>query len=142
MPFIAWSPGKIQAGTTDHIAAFWDFLPTACDMADIETPEGLDGISYLPALFDKKQEKHDYLYWEFHEQGGKQAIRKGDWKAIRLQVAKVPVPVTELYNLADDQGEENNVADKYPEIVKEMNDIFAIARTSNPDWPLLASEKK
>jgi arylsulfatase A-like enzyme len=142
MPFIAWSPGKIQAGTTDHIAAFWDFLPTACDLAGLDSPDGIDGISYAPTLFGKKQKEHDYLYWEFHEQGGKQAIRKGDWKAVRLNVAREENPPTELYYLAEDPGEQNNVADKYPEIVKEMNDIFATARTSNPDWPLLITEKK
>jgi len=142
MPFIAWSPGKIQAGTTNHIAAFWDFLPTACELAGVNAPEGIDGISYAPAVFGKKQNQHNYLYWEFHEQGGKQAIRKGDWKAIRLNVSREEHPVTELYNLANDPGEENNVADKYPEIVQEMDDIFATARTSDPDWPLLVKEKQ
>jgi len=144
VPFIAWWPGKITPSTeTAHLSAFWDFMPTACELAGVPGPAGIDGISYLPALMGKNQkQKHEYLYWEFHEQGGKQAVRKDNWKAVRLNVSREGNPATELYNLAEDPGEKNNVADKYPEILNEMNDIFATARTSNPDWPLLVKEKK
>ena len=117
-------------------------MPTALEIADIDNPVEIDGISYLPTLLNKKQKQHDYLYWEFHERGGKQAIRKGNWKAVKLQVSKNLNPDIELYNLLDDPGEQNNIADKHPEIIKEMINIFANARTADPNWPLLANEKK
>ncbi len=142
IPFIAWNPGTIKPGLSDHIAAFWDFMPTALELAEVSAPEEIDGISYMPALLNKKQNQHDYLYWEFHERGGKQAVRKGDWKAVKLWVSKEDNPKIELYNLIDDPGEKNNVADKYPEIIEEMIDIFASARTADPNWPLLAKEKR
>ena len=126
---------------TDHISAFWDVLPTFCDIAKTKSPKNIDGISFLPAMLGKKQMAHDYLYWEFHERGGKQAIRKGDWKAVKLQVSKIDNPDIELYNLINDPGEQNNIADKHPEIINEMIDIFATARTADPNWPLLAKEK-
>ena len=77
VPFIARWPGKIEPGSqTDHVSAFWDFMPTVCELAGIETPDITDGISYLPAMLGQPQQKHDHLYFEFHEQGGKQAVIK------------------------------------------------------------------
>lgn len=129
VPLIVWAPGKIIAGrTSEHISAFWDFLPTACDIAGIEKPENIDGLSLLPELFGEKQPKHEYLYWEFFEQGGKQAIRWGDWKAIRLNMHENPEGSLELYNLKNDLSEENNVAAEYPEIVQQAEQILKKAR--------------
>ncbi|MCJ7730381.1 MAG: arylsulfatase, partial [Sedimentisphaerales bacterium] len=91
VPMLARWPGKIKAGSvTSHISAFWDFLPTCCELVGIETPPNFDGISMLPTLLGqtRKQKKHEFLYWEFHEQGKKQAVRMGDWKGVRLNVAK------------------------------------------------------
>jgi arylsulfatase A len=122
-PLIAWWPGRIAGGrTTDHASAFWDFVPTACELANIPAPEDTDGISYLPTLLGRpgEQAQHDYLYWEFHEQGGKQAVRRGDWKAVRLNTKRPGRSVVELYNLAEDLGEERNVAGEHPETVAEL----------------------
>ena len=125
VPMIAYWPGKIKANTTsNHISAFWDVLPTVCDIAQIETPKNIDGISFLPELLDNKQDKHDYLYWEFHERGGKQAVRLGKWKGIRLKMANNQDAPIELYNLTDDIGEQNNVANSNPEIVAKISDIM------------------
>jgi len=138
VPLIARWPGHIAAGSgTNHACAFWDFLPTCCDLAGVTPPEGIDGISILPTLLGKpeEQEKHPYLYWEFHEQGKKQAVRMGDWKAVRLNVAKDPNAPIELYNLKDDLGEERNVADQHPEIVEKMAEIMRTARTPSERWP-------
>ncbi len=140
VPMIAKWPGQIQAGSTsDHISAFWDVLPTACEMAGKEAPAGTDGISFLPALLGQAgQRQHAYLYWEFHEQGKKQAVRKGDWKAVRTGLAKNPEAPVELYNLAEDPGEERNVADQHPERVREMREIMQKEHVEDPVWPFFA----
>ena len=125
VPLVAWWPGKIEPGTTSgHISAFYDFLPTACEIAQISPPQNIDGISYLPELLGKEQKAHDFLYWEFHEGGGKQAARVGDWKAIRLDMGNNPDAAIELYDLAKDEGEQNNVAHDNPEIAKQMAEIM------------------
>jgi arylsulfatase A-like enzyme len=138
VPHIAKWPGKIKAGrTTDHLSAFWDFFPTACEVAGIEPPEYVDGISYLPELLGKKQPKHEYLYWEFPAAGGKQAIRKGKWKAIRNNLYDNPEAPVELYNLKKDVAESDNIAEQHPEKVEEMKKLMEEARTYDPNWKLL-----
>ena len=135
VPMIAWWPGSIQPGkVTDHVSAFWDFLPTACDIAGIEQPEGTDGISYLPVLLGEEQEKHDFLYWEFFEQGGKQAVRKDQWKAVRLSMNDEPNAPMEIYNLEEDLSENQDVAADNPEIVSVMDSIMKTARTESPHF--------
>lgn len=132
VPMIAAWPGKIRPGsTTELVSAFWDVFPTFSDIAGIETPEGLDGISFLPTLLGHEdlQENHEYLYWEFHEKGGRQAIRKGDWKAVKYDVFGGADVAIKLYDLTTDIGEQNNVAEKNPEVIKEMKTLFENART-------------
>ena len=133
VPMIVKWPGKVQPNSkSDHVSAFWDVFPTFSEIVGINTPNNLDGISFLPTLLQNgNQEEHDYLYWEFHEQGGRQAIRKGDWKAVKYDVLKNPGAPMELYNLAEDVSEENNVAQSHPEVVKEMQAIFETARTDS-----------
>lgn len=125
VPMVAYWPGKINANaTSNHISAFWDFLPTVCEIAEIETPQNIDGISFLKELLGKKQKTHDYLYWEFHEQGGKQAVRLGKWKGVRLNMSNNSEAPIELYNLTTDEGEQNNVANENPEIIERIADIM------------------
>lgn len=135
-PFLARWPGRIKPGaTSDHISAHWDFFPTACDLAGVEAPRGLDGISLLPALLGKTQKSHDYLYWEFHERGGKRAVRfgpEGRWKAIQLNLNKAgPDGPVALYDLAGDPREEKDLAAKRPDLVKRARAIFDEAHTEN-----------
>lgn len=138
VPLIARWKGKIKAGTeTDHASAFWDFLPTICEITGIPLPENIDGISYLPALKGEKQEQHRYLYWEFHEHGGKQAVIKGEWKAVRLNVQNKPANQPELYNLSSDPGEQNNVAKDNPGIVKELELIMNEAHKEDTLWTFI-----
>ncbi|CAM4276696.1 arylsulfatase [Zobellia nedashkovskayae] len=132
VPMIAAWPGKIRPGsTTELVSAFWDVFPTFSEIAGIETPEGLDGISFLPTLLGHEdlQKNHEYLYWEFHEKGGRQAIRKGDWKAVKYDVFGGADVAIKLYDLTTDIGEQNNVAQKNPEVIKEMKTLFENART-------------
>ncbi len=130
-PMIAWWPGKIRTGTTsDHVSAFWDVMPTFAELAGSESPEHTDGISFLPVLLgEKDQKKHDYLYWEFHEKGGRQAVRKDDWKLVRYHVLDSTKTTTELYDLKTDIGEEHNAAEEYPEAVRDLLKLMKEART-------------
>jgi arylsulfatase A len=138
VPFIAWWPGKIESGTTsDHISYFPDMMPTFSELAGAYVPPNIDGISMVPTLLGRgDQQQHDYLYWEFHAQGGKQAIRKGDWKAVRLNVRADRNSPIELYNLAEDIAEEHDVSVDHPEIVEEMDKLFYKAHVPSELFPL------
>ncbi|MGB5668756.1 MAG: arylsulfatase [Maribacter sp.] len=134
VPMIVRWPGKIEPGSmTDHISAFWDVFPTFTNIIEEKNPENLDGISFLPTLLNNSndQKQHEYLYWEFHEKGGRQAVRKGNWKAVKYNVLKNPNAPLELYNLMEDIGEENNIAADHPDIVKQMEVILKKARTTS-----------
>ncbi|WP_218939726.1 arylsulfatase [Lutibacter citreus] len=136
IPFIVKFPGKIAPGSkSEHISAFWDFLPTACELAGIEPSNNdINGISLVPELMGntEKQKKHDYLYWEFNEREGPiQAIRKGDWKLVWKLEGK-----PELYNLSNDIGESENLALKEPEKLKEILGLLKNVRTENNEFPL------
>ncbi len=144
VPMIAWWPGKIKPGsTTGHVSAFWDVMPTICGIAGIEPPKNIDGISFLPTLLNKKgQKKHEYLYWEFYERGGKQAVLWKDWKGIRLNVGNDRNGPIELYNIKSDISEKNNVAEKNPEIVKKINNFMIEAHTENVFFKFKPKKKK
>jgi len=123
-PFIVKWPNKVQKGSvSNHISAFWDLMPTLCEIAGIESPENINGISLLPELLQKNQKQHEYLYWEFHGGNYKQAIRQGDWKAVRTKIKTEDTPI-ELYNLKEDPSEENNIALLNVEKVNEMKLLF------------------
>ena len=131
-PSIVRWPGKIKAGvTSDFPWAFWDFLPTACDVAKIKAPEKIDGTSILPTLFGQIQTPHEFLYWEFHEGGSRQAVRMSDWKAVRPVGEKL-----ELYNLKNDFGETHDVSAQHPDIVAKIENYLKTARTESAQWKL------
>ncbi len=142
VPMIAFWEGKIVAGTkTNHASAFWDVMPTVAELAGVPTPENIDGVSFLPTLLGKNEQKqHGYLYWEFHEMGGRQAIRKGDWKLVQYDVFTPEKTTTELYNLATDICEEKNVAAENPELVKELLELMNSARTESAAFPFQAGK--
>lgn len=137
-PMIVRWPGKVAAGSTNDLAwAFWDFLPTAAELAGVQPPANIDGLSVVPTLLGesaagRRQQQHEYLYWE--QPSGKnlmQAVRLGDWKAVRL---KHDGPL-ELYNLAADPGEARDVAAAHRDVVQRIEGILASARTEPRDYP-------
>jgi arylsulfatase A-like enzyme len=136
-PLIVRWPGKVKPGTTsDHVSAFWDIMPTLAEITGMKIPEGIDGISFLPSLLGKKgQKQHEYLYWEFHEQGGKIAVRMDDWKAVKRDIDKTPQGPVELYDLSKDIGETNDVASAHPDIVKRMEEIMKEAHIPSDVFP-------
>ncbi|WP_289031575.1 sulfatase/phosphatase domain-containing protein [uncultured Algoriphagus sp.] len=98
-------------------------MPTFCELIGVAVPDQTDGKSFLPAILGQEQEPHDYLYWEFPEYGGQQAVRKGKWKAVR-QKLKEGIIQTELYDLSVDPQEQNDIAAQNPELVAEMEEIM------------------
>jgi arylsulfatase len=111
-------------------------MPTLCEIGGIEAPRDADGISFYPELLGEIQNRHDYLYWEFHERGGKQAVLMGKWKGVRLNLlVEGGDQSIELYNLEQDIGEENNIAGQYPEIVDQIITIMENARYDSELFP-------
>ncbi len=141
IPLIVKWPGVIKSGqVSDHLSAFWDFLPTFADLAEVSIADvPTEGISLVPTLLGKpdEQEQHPYLYWEFHEDKySVQAVRKGKWKAVRHD----PDGVAELYNLPEDPKEEKDLANQFPKIVTQLQSIMDHSRTENPYFRLKRSK--
>ena len=145
--FCRWT-GTIKAGSTNNLlSAFWDFMPTLCDLAGAPAPKITDGISFVPTLLGKPQtQKHEFLYWEFDEHADmkkdrtpdyKQAVVFGPWKVLEyLDAQKI-----EVYDLVTDPGEEHDVAAEHPDIVQKGLHYMAISHVQNPIFPMLPSER-
>jgi arylsulfatase len=126
VPMIASWPGHIAPGTTTgHASAFWDVLPTLCEIAGAPVPEDIDGLSFAPVLLgrDDEQAPHEFLYWEFPSYGGQQAVRLGKWKGIRRNMFEGNLTL-ELYDLESDVREESDVSGEHPEVVAEIEAIM------------------
>jgi arylsulfatase A-like enzyme len=137
VPMIVSWPGKVKAGKiSDYIGAFWDFLPTFADITHKVVGTYTDGISFLPELTGKKQTPHEHLYWEFHEGGGRQAVRMDQWKGVRLQVIADPNGPIELYDLKADPAEKTDLSKKYPEIIRRMRIVMEQQHVENENFPL------
>jgi arylsulfatase A-like enzyme len=140
VPLIVRWPAKIKKpAIVDTPWAFWDFLPTAAEIATAKLPPALNGISFLPTLMGRTQTNHhDTLYWEFHERGFQQAIRMGHWKAVRLQAGAA----LELYDLNVDPAEKNNIAGEHADVIAQAENYFRTARTESGEWPIHKPEEK
>jgi arylsulfatase A-like enzyme len=128
---VRW-PGKIKPGVSDFVWAFWDFMPTACELAGTKAPEGIDGQSIVPTLLGKAQKTHEFFYWEFHETGHQQAVRMGDWKFIRMPSKGA----AELYDLKTDLHEDHDIAAQHPDVVKQISNYLKTARTPSEKWKM------
>ena len=138
VPFVARWPAKIKAGTVNpFIGAFWDMAPTFLEIAGVNRQQlSSDGLSILPTLLGEKQKKHDFLYWEFHEGGGKIAVRKGNWKGVMLDVDQgLNQHHMELYRLDTDRAELKNLASQYPEKCKELFQLAVQAHQPSHLFP-------
>jgi arylsulfatase A len=135
-PMIVRWTGKVKTSSvSNHVSAFWDIMPTLAEIAGIDSPKNIDGISFLQELLGKPQKQHEYLFWEFHEQGGKMAVRMGNWKLVKLNIDKAPQAGSELYDLGTDPGETKNVASANQEIVKKMESIMRQSHVPSRDFP-------
>lgn len=135
VPMIVRWPGKIAANSnTDQPFAFWDFLPTAAEIAKSNVPSKIDGISIAPTLFNGNQKQHKYYYWEYRarKKNFLQAVRFGNWKAVRMN----PGDEIELYNLKNDLAEKNNVASEHPDLIAKAETYFLEAHTESVHWPM------
>ncbi|QDT70273.1 Arylsulfatase [Planctomycetes bacterium MalM25] len=145
VPTIVRWPGRVAAGaTTTRVSGFQDWLPTLADAAGADTPAGIDGVSLAPTLWGDPadQAEHAGIYFEFTEKRGRRSIRRGDWKAVQYDVStNNPKPI-ELYDLANDLGEENDLAAEHPEIVAELQAAMDAAHTRSEGSPLFPREKE
>ncbi len=134
VPMIVRWPGTTPAGiVSEHVGYFGDLMATAAELAHVTPPPHIDSVSFLPTLVGRldDQRKHDYLYWEFYEQGSKQAVRQGRFKAVRMPMFSGEM---QLYDLVSDLGETKNLAAAHPEIVRKMEHVMDEAHAANPNW--------
>ena len=138
VPMIARWPGHIRAGATStHVGANWDMWATFAELTGGTAPAGTDGVSILPTLLGRSgQRAHEALYWEFHAQGGSQAVRMGRWKGVRTQVSRRPDAPIELYDLESDESETKDVAGLNPDVVRRIAALMRDSRTTAilPQW--------
>jgi arylsulfatase A-like enzyme len=131
---IAWGKLVGKPGiVNDHTWAFWDMSATLADVAGAKVPAGLDGVSAAPSITGRgDQKRHDFLYWEFHEKGFKQAVRHGDWKAIR----SAPGQPLALYDVAKDPMEMTDVAKDHRTVIAVIEGYLKTARTDSQEFPI------
>ena len=137
-PMIVHWPGRIPAGTvSDAVWYYADFLPTVADVVGIDAPENADGVSILPVLLGETQDIGErFLYWERFGGGFKQAVRWKNWKAVRNPSPRLLDEPLELYDLDNDIGEKNNVAEDHPDVIAEIERFMKDARTDSYNWPI------
>ncbi|HJQ31661.1 MAG TPA: sulfatase-like hydrolase/transferase, partial [Pyrinomonadaceae bacterium] len=132
-PFIVRWPGRVRAGrTTSYVTTLCDLMPTFAAVAGARAPERTDGVSLLPLLTTGRAPRREYLYWEFHEGGFAQAVRVGNWKAVRHGARGA----VELYDLRTDIGETRDVSAKHPALVRRAEEIMRREHVESEDWPV------
>ncbi len=140
---VSWA-GTVPFGiVSNHISAFWDFLPTCADLLNVQVSAGTDGISFLPEILQQgEQKKHEFLYWEFYEENGRRAARKGKWKAVQYDMKNNPYAPVKLFNLSNDISEGKNLASSKPDTVAKMLNIMEMSHVSSNDFNWAYEDKK
>lgn len=134
VPMIVRWPGKTPAGSiSKHAGYFGDLMATAAEIAGVDVPPGLDSVSFAPTIAGQAetQKEHKYLYWEFYERGGKQAVRHKNWKAVRMPSY---TGKTQLYDLSEDLGEATDIASQHPDLVRKLEAMMDEAHADHPNW--------
>lgn len=133
VPMIARWPGKIAPGkTNDFVGYFADILPTLQELSGSTVQPATDGISLVPTLTGQgPQAQHEYLYWEFYEQGSRQSVRFGNWTAIRQPMFSGKI---KLFDLSDDLSQDHDVAEQNPEVVARAIQYLEQAHRPHPNW--------
>lgn len=143
MPFIVSWPKVVRKGrVSDHLGSFVDVMPTLAELVGVDAPAN-DGISILPTIKGKtrRQEEHEYLYWEAPFGKGLVSVRMGKWKGIVRGVKKGNRNM-ELYDVSVPsktvENKENDVASQHPEIVARMWEVIRIAHSTpaDPDFDI------
>ncbi len=129
---VNWSELVNKGATTDHIGSFQDFLPTLLELSGHKEKVLTDGVSFAPMLLGKSQPEHNYLYWEFPEYGGQQAVRLGKWKAIRSNLRNDKEITFELFDLSSDPTESNDVSIEFPEVIDSIKQIMGREHIESP----------
>ncbi len=133
-PMIIRWPGRVAAGAvSNQVGWFADFLPTAAEIAGVRAPENIDGISLLPAILGHTaaQKPHDHLYWEFYEGASSQAIRLGDWKAVRSPMLTGKI---QLFDLGTDIAEAHDISADHPDLVARVTALMEKDHVPSPLW--------
>lgn len=126
-----------------HAGAFWDLMPTFAALTNQSIPKGLDGVSLLPVLTGKGgRQQQRYLYWEFHEDGGQQAVRMGKWKGVREGVKANPNGPIQLFDLEKDPKETTDVSKSNAAIVQKIATIMKEAHIEHKTFPLIAGSQR
>lgn len=142
VPALAYWPGVVKPGVSHHAGAFWDILPTFTELAGMKKQAHTDGISLVPTLLGKgKQPAHAYLYWEFHEKGGRQAVSQGTWKAVRLEANNPAKTKVELYDLSKDPQESVDLAKTNPKKAAELARLMDQAHRPSALFPFAGEGK-
>ncbi len=150
VPLIArWKGHCVVNQETDWIGAWWDILPTLCEVASVDAPKEIDGTSFMSTILgdSSKQASHEFLYWESPGYSGQQAIRLGNWKAIRKGMSKrlqkgAELPAWQLYDLATDIGETSDVAAQHPDVISRIQEIADSQHTPSELFPLRALDSR
>ena len=139
---VSWKGHVAPGGDSDFACSFWDLMPTFRELTGVASAEGLDGVSLLPLWEGRPgQREHDYLYFEFQELGGRQAVREGPWKLVHLDI-RTDSPRYELYNLDEDPGETRDLSAERPDVLARLQALMAEAHIPNPDFPVLKGESR
>jgi len=141
VPLIVSWKGHVVAGSSSaFMCSFWDLMPTFRELTGSASTRGLDGVSILPLLEGRGgQKEHDYLYFEFQELGGRQAVRQGPWKLVHLDI-RSEHPRFELYNLDSDPGETTDLSASHPDVLERLQALMREAHIPNPNFPVLKGE--